>query len=404
MQILLFDSERCWAQSQLLKSQLEDPTAPPSTKHHLAKRLNRASSHALALVELSSSPSLSSKLGAAQLGEIRAYYYSLSGSLAFERGRHAEGLETLSLAYEILRELASHAKSATSEALVNESMDEIEPMLRFCAYRSGQDTSRGVNVIAQEAAREKLDIAVPGWSEIKARLADEGSRDKKEQIEIRWRGEIVPVRNVELVDPAVKVQRVLKSLEVDNSGSKKAGEGSAGKRKLADKAEVLGARRMGTYDKALLVLGEAEQVASQLVEDNRVDPLAGLYFGSRARDLTSFCSPKDRSLERTVGSTRSVFPPPAPFPFLRSLQPLVGSSQERPPPHHGRGHEARRSRGQGSRNGGSLRCAHRDSRPESRQGQDQEVEDQDLPRGRQGVRHGPAESRDHEGHGSCGAG
>ena len=270
LQILLFDSERCWAKSQLLKSELDDPSSPPSTKHHLAKRLNKAASHAHDLLDISQDPSISSRLSATQLGQIQAYYHVLAGSLAFERSKHDQGLELLSIAYQILNELAANANSATDEALFNESMDEIEPMLRFCAYKLGKDTSNGAAVIAKEVASDKLSTSVKGWNDLKSRLEEEGKSEKKEQVEVRWRGEIVPVRNVELVGAAVKVQQVLSTLEQDQSSSKKGGEGSAGKRKADGKKEMMGARRMGTYDKALLVLGEAEQIASQLVEDNKV--------------------------------------------------------------------------------------------------------------------------------------
>jgi signal recognition particle subunit SRP68 len=182
-------------------------------------------------------------------------------------------------------------------------MDEIEPMLRFCAYKLGKDTSKGVNVIARQVADDKLSTVVRGWDELKTRLEEEGSVEQKEQVEVRWRGEIVPVRNVELVDAAVKVQQVLASLEKDDSGAKKGGEGSAGKRKAEGKKETLGARRMGTYDKALLVLGEAEQVASQLVEDNKVsltyahEALFSLGLLTLSRSLTRSHSRKVNQLD-----------------------------------------------------------------------------------------------------------
>jgi signal recognition particle subunit SRP68 len=179
-------------------------------------------------------------------------------------------------------------------------MDEIEPMLRFCAYKSGKDTSKGVNVIAKEIAEGKLSSSVKGWDDLKARLEEEGSKEKKEQIEVRWRGEIVPVRNVELVDVAVKVQRVLESLAQDDATSKRGGEGSAGKKKADGKKDILGARRMGTYDKALLILGEAEQVASQLVDDNKV---SSSLTGSNLIELTSSSLARtDCTFERPISS------------------------------------------------------------------------------------------------------
>ncbi|CEQ40675.1 SPOSA6832_02336 [Sporobolomyces salmonicolor] len=270
LQILLFDSERCWAQSQLLKATLSDVTAPPSTKHHLAKRLLKASSHAQHLVDLSRIPSVSSRLSASHLGQIQAYYLVLTGSLAFERGKHDQGLKTLSVAYEVLGELAANAGSATDEALANEMMDEVEPMLRFCAYRLGKDTASGVAVIAKEIAAQEIGEKVDGWGALKARLEEEGKEGKKEAIEVRWRGELIPVRNAELVSVAVRVKQALKTLEKDQALAKKGGEGSERQNKAEGKKEIMGARRMGTYDKALLVLSDAEQVASQLVEDNKV--------------------------------------------------------------------------------------------------------------------------------------
>ncbi|GAA6063103.1 hypothetical protein JCM10212_003301 [Sporobolomyces blumeae] len=292
LQIILFDSERCWAQSQLLKAELEDPSCPPSTKHHLAKRLAKASANAHHLVELSRDPKLATRLSASHVGQIQAYYLVLTGTLEFERAKYEQGLETLSVAYEVLHELAATSTSATDEALVNEVMDEIEPILRFCAYKLGRDTSSGVAVIAKEVATNKLSTTVSGWDDLKSRLEDEGKAGKKDPVEVTWRGQVVPVRNVELVSVAAQVQSVLESLEKDQSNSKRGGEGSAGKRKVDGKKEVMGARRMGTYDKALLVLGEAEHVASQLVDDNKIALSRGhsARFEASLKQITLFHS------------------------------------------------------------------------------------------------------------------
>ncbi|GAA6005102.1 uncharacterized protein JCM10292_005567 [Rhodotorula paludigena] len=296
LQIVLFDAERCWAQSQLLKSTLDDPAAPPSTKHHFAKRLSKASSHAAALVALSQDPALSSRLSASHTAQIQAYALVQSGALAFERGKHADGLRALSCAYAVLEHLAGTAASATDEALANEVMDEVEPMLRFCAYRLGKDTSAGVGAIARDVAASELGAVVPAWSDLAARLDAEGRAGKKESVEIRWRGEVVPVRNAELVGPAIKVQEALASLRADEAQSlkKKGGEGAQGKKKAEDapKKEVLGARRMGSYDKALLVLSDAEAVAHQLVEDDQIALAKGntARFEATSRPLSLFHS------------------------------------------------------------------------------------------------------------------
>ncbi|GAA5873588.1 hypothetical protein JCM8547_005624 [Rhodosporidiobolus lusitaniae] len=292
LQIALFDAERCWAQSQLLKQNLSDPSVSSKIKHHFAKRLSKASARAKDLLELSQSPSLSSRLSATHVGQILAYYLLFVGSLAFERGKHQEGLETLSAAYEVLGALAASASSATEEALANERMDEVEPMLRFCAYRLGKDTSAGVNPIAKEVAAETLPMLAPTWNELRGRIEEEGKQGQKETVEVFWRGEPISVRNAELVGVAVKVKEALASLEQDQAFGKKGGEGSEGKKKADGKKEVLGARRMGTYDKALLTLSDAEAVASQLVEDDKIALSKGASSRSDAssRPLTLFHS------------------------------------------------------------------------------------------------------------------
>ncbi|TNY23241.1 hypothetical protein DMC30DRAFT_414283 [Rhodotorula diobovata] len=296
LQIVLFDAERCWAHSQLLKSTLDDPSTPPSTKHHFAKRLTKASSHANALLALVRSPALAPRLSAVHLAQVQAYALVLRGTVAFERNKHAEGLDALSAAFEVLGRLAETAPSATDEALANEVMDEVEPMLRFCAYRLGLDTASGVAAIAADFASREMARQAPGWEELSARLGQDGREGKRESVEIRWRGEVVPVRNAELVGPALKVQEALASLREDEARGKKGGEGAAaaageGKRKAeGGKKEVLGARRMGTYDKALLVLSDAEAVAHQLVEDNQIAATKGNTARSEAsaRPLSLF--------------------------------------------------------------------------------------------------------------------
>ncbi|GAA5825291.1 hypothetical protein JCM3770_000901 [Rhodotorula araucariae] len=293
LQIVLFDAERSWAHSQLLKSALDDPSSPSATKHHLTQRLAKASAHASALVALVDSPALVPRLSAAHVAQVHAYALVQRGTAAFERGRHAEGLGALSTAYAVLGRLAATAPSATDEALANEVMDDVEPMLRFCAYRLGRDTASGVGAVAREVAAQEMAALVPGWDELSARLGAEGAAEKRETVEIRWRGQVVPVRNAELVGPALKVQEVLASLREDEARSKKGGERAQGKKKAeagGAKKETLGARRMGTYDKALLVLSDAEAVGHQLVEDNQIAARKGNTARSEAaaRPLSLF--------------------------------------------------------------------------------------------------------------------
>lgn len=268
--MILFDAERAWAHSQLVKSTLNDPATPGAAKHQMHKRLSRATLHAAKLKDIATSPKI--QLSKAQQGQATAYWLYMKGSLAFEQGKHRDGLQSLSVAHVLLTKLADTAETAQSEALANEVIDDIEPMLRFCAYKVEIDTSRGVSAIAEQTATTERTKLVEGYDDLIKNLEDEGNATKRESVSLRWRGQDIPVRSAELVDVVIKVQSALKSLQADQdiAGAKSASRSAEGKKVKGARREVLGARRMGTYDKALLVLSDAENVARQLVEDNKI--------------------------------------------------------------------------------------------------------------------------------------
>lgn len=243
---------------------MESPSTTPKAKHHLARRLGRAllqSDHLLSIVDSLSS----SQLSTAQKAQTTAYYLYMKGSLAFEQSKYQEGVEVLSVLHELLRILSERSDTAQDEALANELMDEIVPMLRFCAYSLRMDTSNGVGEIAKETTEVQGEKLVKGWSNLNEELAKSGGKESRETVELTWRGEDIPVRNVELVKVVLKVNQALASLAADKLPSKKGKEGKKGGR-----VEVMGARRMGTYDKALFTLSEGEETARQLMEDNQV--------------------------------------------------------------------------------------------------------------------------------------
>lgn len=234
----------------------------------MLKRLSRAVLHANKLKDIASSPSL--HLSKAQQGQAVAYWLYMKGSHHFEQGKFRDGLNSLSVAHMLLSKLAQTAETAQAEALANEVIDDVEPMLRFCAYRLEIDTIRGVGAVAAETAPSEQKKLVENYDELVQGLEEEGKTAQRESVELRWRNKDIPVRSAELVDVIIKVQRALKSLQADAdlAGAKSAK--AEGKTRKAGRREVMGARRMGTYDKALLVLSDAEAVAKQLVEDNKV--------------------------------------------------------------------------------------------------------------------------------------
>ncbi|KAK4704893.1 signal recognition particle subunit SRP68, partial [Phenoliferia sp. Uapishka_3] len=265
LQILLFDAERAWAHSQLLKASLSLPGTPTATRHHLIRRLSRAVLRADSLFSLVTA--LGSRVSAADRGQAAAYFLVLKGSLAFEQKKHREGLNALSVAHQLLATLAATAPTAHEEALANEMIDEIEPMLRFCAYSLQLDISRGTATLIQETATNEQGNLIKGYNELVAELEEGQGKEKREAVELSWRGKTIPIRNAQLVGVVRKVKDALATLVADRNVA--SGQSRKPKKGAARK-EVMGARRMGTYDKALLILSEGEDVARQLVEDNKI--------------------------------------------------------------------------------------------------------------------------------------
>ena len=163
-------------------------------------------------------------------------------------------------------------------------IDEIEPIIRFCAYKLSLDVSQGVEILVEEiVAREGGKLVGEYQSLFAAIGGKEGEGARRNVGDIAWRGAEIKVRNAQLVDVIVKVKEVLGALARDATGAAVVSEekGKAwGKRKqkvgmdtTTNAKDVMDSRRMGMYDKALLVLSDAEGIARQLVDDNKVSDI-----------------------------------------------------------------------------------------------------------------------------------
>jgi signal recognition particle subunit SRP68 len=304
--VLLFNCERLWAASHVLQS---GETARSAHRSH--QKLSRAVQQTDALLALTAHPRVVDRISLSHRAQTTIYHLLLRGTLAFERGAHEEGVKVLGVAWTLCHTVSSKAETAEEEALVNEVIDEVEPMLRFCAYTLQRDVEGGVGEVARGAADEFGETVVQGWKALVGAL-EEGEGREREAVEIVWRGKEVPVRNVQLVDVVGKVQSALKSLEKDDTGKGK---------------DMLGARRMGTFDRVLGALTDKEGVARQLVEDNQVSTISAFLLG------TSLILGIDCIDTHDVGSVRSVRCTASTSALVHPLPPPRSPHEARPPPH-----------------------------------------------------------------------
>lgn len=135
-------------------------------------------------------------------------------------------------------------------------VDLVEPMLRFCAYELGLDTSRGFEALVKEQLDAGAKVQVEGYDALVEALSSSsgegGASGSKDKVEVVWRGKEVPVRSAQLVEVVAKVQAALAGLSESKSG------------------KGIGAKRMGAFDKALGVLAEGEEVAREIRDSNKV--------------------------------------------------------------------------------------------------------------------------------------
>jgi signal recognition particle subunit SRP68 len=260
LHLVLFEAERAWSQSQLLKL----VPGGARTKHHIQRRLLRAVQYAQHLVQLLESPAVSASLESRV--EATAYLLILRGDLAFERAHWATGLDQLSVARDLLTHISQRSPTAHGQALANEWLDDVEPIARYCAYQLGRQGD--IAQITQEQAAEANATVLNNYDALVEELkASRPLQDtaKGGDVDIHWRGRHIPVRNAELANITNKVKADLADLAAAEEMPQLPVTPKRARRKVAERRG-----RPARFDKALATLGEAEEVSRRLVEDNQV--------------------------------------------------------------------------------------------------------------------------------------
>lgn len=193
-----------------------------------------------------------------------------------------DALVQLSVARNLLDELADRASTSRDQALATLFADDIGPEIRYCAHELGRSKAYDVDGIVKELASKYRNQIVEGCDTLVARLKKEGEASGKAEVKkklgtLLWEEQPVPVRNPELVDVLLRVQEAEARLSGEPDG--KVGEGKSGKGKKKDNEGKGSKSKKGVaaYDAILLALSDAEDVARKLVETQQVGDLAGLH-------------------------------------------------------------------------------------------------------------------------------
>ncbi|EJD04471.1 uncharacterized protein FOMMEDRAFT_122270 [Fomitiporia mediterranea MF3/22] len=264
LELLLFETERAWAYSQ----ELYTSSLQPANKEHAGKlrhnatgRFRRSLHWCTQLLSHCQSLYKAQRLSAENILEINAYTLILSGRFLRFRDEYEDALDQLCVARGILDKLAECAESSRDQALATLFSDEIAPEIRYCAHQLGQENAYDIDRIVKEIAPKHQQTLVEGCSQLVERLRTEGRGDatvqgRKRLETLMWDGEPVPVRNPELVDVLLEVQKAEELL--------KAAMNDTGRRRHQKSRKGVAA-----FDAILAALSEAEEVARKLAEAQR---------------------------------------------------------------------------------------------------------------------------------------
>lgn len=294
LQLLLLEAERAWVYYQELETQAVQPAnkeGSPNYHRHATSRLRRAVNWSTQLLSHCQALYAASRLSADDLAQATVYTLILNGRFLRHRYDFEDALIQLSVARNLLDELATKAATSREQALATAFADEIGPEIRHCAHELRREKAYDVDAIVAELAPAHRDTIVEGCDQLIAKLgtSEGGAVQERQKLStLFWEDEPVPVRNPELVDVLLKVQEAERRLEeaerpkeshVEEEGTEtskkkgKVGKGAKSKRGVA------------AYDAILSTLSDAEEVARKLVEVSQLSGANASNFVAGARDI-----------------------------------------------------------------------------------------------------------------------
>ncbi|CAO3657178.1 unnamed protein product [Mucor hiemalis] len=158
-------------------------------RHHLVKRLKRASQHAQALYELCEKQTVDSRT----VLDVKAYASLMKGYLLFEQQNWQEAINQFVESRSIYEKFAKCDSSAEQEALCYSAIDEIDPNIRFCAYKL--QLNKDVDNIVSNYHSDSLTSQLSKISQNKKKSAEK---------EMQWRDKKFIIKNKALIDVVEK--------------------------------------------------------------------------------------------------------------------------------------------------------------------------------------------------------
>ncbi|KAG8785976.1 hypothetical protein FRC15_000352 [Serendipita sp. 397] len=280
LQLLLFETERVWAYAQELL-EIYVKSNETSDKRRAMSRIRRAQSWGTRLLQQCTVLFESSKLQPSYFLEVVTYELLVKGRFQRIREEFDTGVESLSVARSMLDELAANASTSHDQAIATVFIDEIAPEIRHCAHSLGHKRAYDIDSIVKEVAPRNRQKLVPQYEKIVAGMKEDryktakGGKDTQQMLRnLEWEGEVVPLRNPELVDAFLKIEVASEKLE--EKASVQTGKNDASTSQRHTKSR----RKVAAFDGILQALSDAETIARKLSEAKRLAGSGGLESSS----------------------------------------------------------------------------------------------------------------------------
>ncbi|KAL7319269.1 signal recognition particle subunit srp68 [Mucor circinelloides] len=205
----VYETERAWAFAMELKQESAN-SMETRHRHHLVKRLKRASQHAEALYTLCQEQTVDIRT----VLDVKAYASLMKGYLYFEQQQWQEAMNQFVESRTVYEKFAKTNSTAEQEALCYSAIDEIDPNIRFCAYKlqlsGGQDVE---GIVGKHQG--------PGMDQLKeqlAKISDDKSKDQTLKTFV-WRDKQFTIKNQSLAQSVIKAQDTRKSIQPNDASA-----------------------------------------------------------------------------------------------------------------------------------------------------------------------------------------
>ena len=189
--VSLVSAERDWAHAMELRELADSSKHSGRVKHHMLRRLSKASVWARIFMHICS------KVATSQTAlEAKAYHDYICGVLALEKEEWQEALRHLNSVHVIYESLAKIVSPAQQKLCV-ERIDEIQPSARYCRFSLAKQA--GSSVDSDDIMSLQSAMSTSGSDMLRSKLSAVLSETLKKQAdsldEVEWLGKKLTVRS-----------------------------------------------------------------------------------------------------------------------------------------------------------------------------------------------------------------